>query len=718
MMRLFKYLKEYKLAVALLFMLLFFRAFTELQLPTYTSDMVNIGIGQSGIENSIPKEITKDSLDTLKLFMSEDEIKNIDENYTLSNNKYILNNLERNNVDSLNKTFKETTTVILGLEKQGVPLDKIKLGIENGVFNKDEILKQKSEMLSKFGDKSDMITKQASLSFIKNEYSKLGIDTESLRINYLISVSIKMLTITLLSGISAVLTNLISSRVSSKIAFNLREKTFEKVLSLPKQTIDNFSIASLITRSTNDIQQIQMALNMLMFIAFYAPIMAILGIYNVARTDLSMWWTIALGIGFLALAIGTIMMLAVPKFKIMQTLIDRVNLVSREILTGVSVIRVFGREKYEEERFDKSNVNLRENQLFVNRAMSAMFPAISFVINSIVILIIWAGGKSIDAGNIEVGNMMAFITYAIQIFMSFIFLTFLFSFMPRATVAAARIDEVLNTEIDIKDKEIVLDDQLDNIKGKLEFKNVDFTFNGAEDKVLSNISFIAEAGKTTAIIGSTGSGKSTLLHLIPRFFDNQNGIIEIDGINIKDLSLKKLRDIIGFVPQKGVLFSGSILSNIKFGNENITDEQMKKSAEISQSLEFITSKEKEFESEIAQGGNNVSGGQKQRLSIARAIAKNPKILLFDDSFSALDYKTDVKLRKELKEKMKGVTTIIVAQRIATILNADKIIVMNNGEIVGIGTHNELLKTCSTYLEIAQSQMSEEELKKGGISNEI
>ena len=717
MMRLFKYLKEYKLGLILLITLLGLRAYTELELPCYTSDIVNIGIAQNGIKNSIPEEISKNSLENLELFMNEDEINTINKSYSLENDKYTLNNLDEKDVDKVNKIFKETTTLLMGAEGQNIPIENIKKGVNSGLINKDTLLKQKEDALNKLGDQAETITKHANLNFIKNEYKNIGIDVDNLRFNYLVSVSLKMLFVTLISGIASVFTNLITSKISSKVAFNLREKTFEKVLSFPKQTIDKFSIASLITRSTNDIQQIQMALNMMLFIAFYAPIMAILGIYNVAKTDLSMWWTIALGLAFLSLAIGTIIGFATPKFKLMQVLVDKVNLVSREILTGVSVIRIFGREKYEEKRFDKSNIELKENQLFVNRAMSVISPAISFVINAIVVLIIWVGGKSIDAGNIEVGNMMAFITYAIQIFMSFVFLTFLFSFLPRATVAAARIDEILEQDIDIKDKELVLDNKLEEIKGNLEFDNVTFTFDNADDSVITDVYFVAEAGKTTAIIGSTGSGKSTLLHLIPRFFDNQKGQIKIDGIDIKDISLKKLRDIIGFVPQKGVLFSGDIESNIQFGNNNISKEDIEKAAEISQSMEFIDSKENKFKSHIAQGGNNVSGGQKQRLSIARALAKKPKILLFDDSFSALDYKTDVKLRRQLKEEMKDVTTIIVAQRIATIINADKIVVLNEGKVVGIGKHYELLKNCPTYIEIAQSQMSEYELEKGGLNNE-
>ena len=562
-----------------------------------------------------------------------------------------------------------------------------------------------------------MMLKQAGISFVKEEYSEVGIDTNEIRNSYLKEVGLMMIFVTFISGLGSIISNFISSRIASRVAFNLREKLYNKVLSFSKQDIDKFSTASLITRSTNDIQQIQNALNMFLFIAFYAPMMALWGIYKVTQTDNGMTWIIAVGVGLLGLLLGIITFLLMPKFKIMQKLVDRVNLVTRELLTGISVIRVFGREKHEEERFNKENVILRNNQLFVNRTMSALFPAIILIMNGISLLIIWVGGKNIDAGSIQVGDMMAFITYTMQIVMSFLFFTFLMMQLPRAEVAASRIDEVLGTDITVLDNENIQDDMLSNVHGTLKFEDVSFTFDGADSPVLSNITFEAEAGKTTAIIGSTGSGKSTLLHLIPRYFDVTAGRITIDGVDIRDVSMNKLRNLLGFVPQKGVLFSGTIESNIKFGDENITDEEMKTAAEIAQATEFILAKEEKYNSEISQGGSNVSGGQKQRLSIARALAKNPKILLFDDSFSALDYKTDVKLRKTLKEKMKDTTTIIVAQRIATILHADKIIVMNEGRVVGEGKHKELLSSCPTYLEIAESQLSEEELAKGGNTHE-
>ena len=716
-MKLLKYLKGFKIAILSLVVVLGVRVVAELALPTYTSNIVDTGIQQSGIEDAVPSKISEKSLNTLELFMSDDEIKQVSENYTKDGDTYILNNVSDETRMKLNNIFKETMTVVLGAKSNNTDLNQVAQGVQAGVVSKDTLTDQRKKAISELGNSADMMTKQGGISFVKEEYKQVGINTNEIRTNYLKEVGFMMIIVTLISGIASVISNFIASRVSAKVAYNLREKLYNKVLSFSKEDVDKFSTASLITRSTNDIQQIQNALNMFLFIAFFAPMMAMWGIYKVTQTDTGMTWIIALGVGILALVLAVITFLVMPKFKIMQKLIDKVNLVTRELLTGISVIRVFGREKHEEKRFDKENAILRDNQLFVNRTMSALMPMIMLIMNGISLLIIWIGGKNIDAGSIQVGDMMAFITYTMQIVMSFLFFTFLMMQLPRAEVAAGRINEVLEAPVTVVDGNDLQDDKIKDVKGTLKFENVSFTFDGADSPVLSNISFEAEAGKTTAIIGSTGSGKSTLLHLIPRYFDATEGQIIIDGTNIKDISLGKLRDMLGFVPQKGVLFSGTIASNIKFGDENISDEDMYKAAEIAQALEFIEGKENKFDSEISQGGSNVSGGQKQRLSIARALAKKPKILLFDDSFSALDYKTDVKLRKTLREKMQDTTTIIVAQRIATILNADKIIVMNEGKVVGIGKHQELLKTCPTYLEIAESQLSEEELAKGGKHNE-
>ena len=716
-MKLMKYLKGFTLPLIFLVIILGVRVVAELELPTYTSNIVDIGIQQKGIKDAVPNKISEKSLNTLELFMTDDEVKKVKDNYKKEGNFYKLNNIPDDVRKELNDIFKETMTVVLGAKKQNTDLTQVEQGVKLGIVDKGTLIDQRKKTVSSLGNASDMMLKQAGISFVKEEYSEVGIDTNEIRNSYLKEVGLMMIFVTFISGLGSIISNFISSRIASRVAFNLREKLYNKVLSFSKQDIDKFSTASLITRSTNDIQQIQNALNMFLFIAFYAPMMALWGIYKVTQTDTGMTWIIAVGVGLLGLLLGIITFLVMPKFKIMQKLVDRVNLVTRELLTGISVIRVFGREKHEEERFDKENVILRNNQLFVNRTMSALFPAIILIMNGISLLIIWVGGKNIDAGRIQVGDMMAFITYTMQIVMSFLFFTFLMMQLPRAEVAASRIDEVLGTDITVLDNENIQDDKLSSVHGALKFEDVSFTFDGADSPVLSNITFEAEAGKTTAIIGSTGSGKSTLLHLIPRYFDATAGRITIDGVDIRDVSMNKLRNLLGFVPQKGVLFSGTIESNIKFGDENITDEEMKTAAEIAQATEFILAKEEKYNSEISQGGSNVSGGQKQRLSIARALAKNPKILLFDDSFSALDYKTDVKLRKTLKEKMKDTTTIIVAQRIATILHADKIIVMNEGRVVGEGKHKELLSSCPTYLEIAESQLSEEELAKGGNTHE-
>ena len=716
-MKLMKYLKGFTLPLIFLVIILGVRVVAELELPTYTSNIVDIGIQQKGIKDAVPNKISEKSLNTLELFMTDDEVKKVKDNYKKDGNIYNLNNISDDVRNELNDIFKETMTVVLGAKKQNTDLTQLEQGVKLGAVDKGTLIDQRKKTVSSLGNASDMMLKQAGISFVKEEYSEVGIDTNEIRNSYLKEVGLMMIFVTFISGLGSIISNFISSRIASRVAFNLREKLYNKVLSFSKQDIDKFSTASLITRSTNDIQQIQNALNMFLFIAFYAPMMALWGIYKVTQTDTGMTWIIAVGVGLLGLLLGIITFLVMPKFKIMHKLVDRVNLVTRELLTGISVIRVFGREKHEEERFNKENVILRNNQLFVNRTMSALFPAIILIMNGISLLIIWVGGKNIDAGSIQVGDMMAFITYTMQIVMSFLFFTFLMMQLPRAEVAAGRIDEVLGTDITVLDNENIQDDMLSNVHGTLKFEDVSFTFDGADSPVLSNITFEAEAGKTTAIIGSTGSGKSTLLHLIPRYFDATAGRITIDGVDIRDVSMNKLRNLLGFVPQKGVLFSGTIESNIKFGDENITDEEMKTAAEIAQATEFILAKEEKYNSEISQGGSNVSGGQKQRLSIARALAKNPKILLFDDSFSALDYKTDVKLRKTLKEKMKDTTTIIVAQRIATILHADKIIVMNEGRVVGEGKHKELLSSCPTYLEIAESQLSEEELAKGGNTHE-
>ena len=565
------------------------------------------------------------------------------------------------------------------------------------------------------GDMSDSVITQKAILFIQGEYEALGMDLEQVQMNYLLSTGGKMLGLTLLMMAAAILAGLLSSRTAARIGMDLRGKVFTKVVSFSNNELNKFSIASLITRSTNDIQQVQMVEVMLLRMVLYAPIIGIGGIVKVMSTKTGLGWIIGVAVAAISVVVLVLMQVAMPKFKKMQSLVDRLNLVSREILTGVPVIRAFSREKFEEDRFETANKDLMKTQLFTNRVMTFMMPMMMLIMNGVTVMIIWFGGKGIDAGNLQVGDMMAFITYTMQIVMAFLMITMISVMLPRAGVAAERIQEVLDTDPTIHDAPSVKDDRLSAVKGELSFEDVSFRYDGAKEDALENISFTARPGETTAIIGSTGCGKSTLIHLVPRFYDVTKGKITIDGVDIREMSQHKLRSILGFVPQKANLFSGDIASNIKYGGSYITDEMMKQAADIAQAVEFIESKAEGYESPIAQGGSNVSGGQKQRLSIARAIAKDPKIFLFDDSFSALDYKTDMVLRKALHEKIEDATVIIVAQRISTILHANQIIVLDEGRIAGIGTHEELLTSCEAYQEIARSQLSESELKGGSAS---
>ncbi len=559
---------------------------------------------------------------------------------------------------------------------------------------------------------SDSLITQSAILSVQEEYRASGMNLGRIQTDYLWLTGGKMLLLSVIMMAAAILTGLLASRVAAKIGRDLREKVFRKVVSFSHAEMDRFSTASLITRSTNDIQQVQMVCVMLLRIVLYAPIIGIGGVVKVMGTRTGMGWIIGVAVAVIILVVLVLMQIAMPRFKKMQTLVDRLNLVSREILTGVPVIRAFSRERFEEKRFDKANRDLMGTQLFTSRVMNFMMPLMMLIMNGITLLIVWFGAKGIDLGNLQVGDMLAFITYTMQIVSAFLMITMISIMLPRAGVAAERIDEVLNTEPGITDKESVKDGQLEQVKGEVRFEHVSFRYPDADEDALKDIDFTALPGMTTAIIGSTGCGKSTLLHLIPRFYDVTGGKITIDGVDIRDISQHKLRSLLGFVPQKGVLFSGDIASNIKFGGSHITDEAMAEAARIAQAEEFITEKPEGYHSEIAQGGTNVSGGQKQRLSIARAIAKDSKIFLFDDSFSALDYKTDVALRRALTEKMRDAAVIIVAQRISTILHADQILVLDEGKIVGRGTHEELLKSCETYQEIARSQLSEAELKGG------
>lgn len=672
MLKILKYLSESKWSVLAIIALLVVQAYCDLALPQYTADIVDVGIGQSGIENAVPKQMRSETFEALTMLMTEEETARMEAAYT--------KDAEGNYV--LVATGKEEIEVL------------------------DQMV-QKS-----LGDVNDPIAAQRAIYFVKSEYEAMGIDLEKVQSRYLWKTGGMMLAYSIVMMATAILVGLLASRVAAKLGMNLRERVFKKVVSFSHAELEQFSTASLITRSTNDIQQVQMVVVMLLRMVLFAPIIGIGGVLKVLNTKTGMSWIIVVAVGMIMLLVLVLMQIAMPKFKLMQSLVDRLNLVSREILTGLSVIRAFSREEFEEKRFEEANRNLMQTQLFTNRAMTFMMPAMMLIMNGVAVMIVWFGAKGIDAGNLMVGDMMAFITYTMQIVMAFLMLTMISVMLPRAGVAAGRIEEVLHTEPSIHDKENVQDEKLSHVQGVIRFENVDFCYPGADENALEDLNFTARPGETTAIIGSTGCGKSTLLNLIPRFYDVTNGRITIDGVDIRDVSQHKLRSILGYVPQKGVLFSGDIESNLKFGGEDITDEKMTEAAQIAQATEFIESKPEGYHSDIAQGGTNVSGGQKQRLSIARAIAKSPKIFLFDDSFSALDYKTDVTLRKALNEKVKDATVLIVAQRISTILHADQIIVLDEGRIAGMGTHEQLLKECETYREIAKSQLSEAELKGG------
>ncbi|MCI9373849.1 MAG: ABC transporter ATP-binding protein [Lachnospiraceae bacterium] len=684
MFKIMKYLGEFKASAAAVILLLILQAYCDLSLPSYTSDIVDVGIEQGGIENAVPEIMRAETLEGICFLSDEDAL--IRENYRLNEDgNYELQAEEPETIEKLDEAMRGA---IVALYQQGE--------------NTEEL--------------SDIMASQMAVMFVRAEYEALGVDLNAIQTRYLLTTGGKMLLMTVLMMTASIAVGFLAARVSAGIGMRLRGRVFRKVVSFSHAELDRFSTASLITRSTNDIQQIQMVAVMLLRMVCYAPILGVGGIIKVIHTRTGMGWIIIVAVILILGLVGTLMKIAMPKFKLMQTLVDKMNLVSREILTGVPVIRAFSREKHEEERFDKANHELMATQIFTNRVMTFMMPVMMLIMNAIAVAIVWFGSKGIDMGNLQIGDMMAFITYSMQIVMSFLMLTMISVMLPRAGVAAERIEEILHTEPTVLDKEQVRDEELSG-KGIVAFENVNFRYPGAEEDALSDISFVAEPGKTTAVIGSTGCGKSTMLHLIPRFYDVTGGRITIDGIDIRELSQKKLRSLMGFVPQKGVLFSGTIASNIKFaGEERISDEMMKEAAEIAQAQEFIESKKEAFESPVAQGGTNVSGGQKQRLSIARAIAGRPKIFLFDDSFSALDYKTDAVLRKALHEKLSDATVVIVAQRISTILHADQIIVLDDGRIAGIGKHENLLQTCEAYQEIAKSQLSEAELK-GGMRNE-
>ena len=714
MKQIFKYLAEHKGSVAVIILLLIVQAYCDLSLPTYTSDIVDVGIEQGGIEHEAMEEMRRETLDTLCLFMSDEDEEILRDFYKLDKEteRYVRQTDKKEEIEKLDAILAQPMAMVSGMQNsEEMDLEQFLAGVKAGAITKDAILQMEEEVLEKYDTMSESLISQMAILYTHSEYEAMDYDTGSIQTHYLLVTGGKMLGLSILMAAAAILAGFFSSRTGAKIGRDLRSRVFGKVISFSNREMDQFSTASLITRSTNDIQQIQMVSTILLRMVLYAPIIGIGGILKVVNTKTGMGWIIVVAVLTILVVVGTLMFLAMPKFKIMQTLVDRMNLVSREILTGIPVIRAFSREKFEEKRFDKVNRDLMGTQLFTNRVMTFMMPAMMLVMNGVTVLIVWFGAKGVDLGNLQVGDMIAFITYTMQIVMAFLMLTMVSIMLPRAGVAAERINEVLSTEPSIHDAEILQGEEKE-FEGVLEFHDVGFAYDGASEEALSNISFTARPGETTAIIGSTGCGKSTLLNLIPRFYDVTSGKVTVDGIDIRDISQEKLRSLIGYVPQKGILFSGTIASNLKFAGNQVTDEMMAEAADIAQATEFIESKEEAYDSPISQGGTNVSGGQKQRLSIARAVAKNPKIFLFDDSFSALDYKTDVALRKKLNEKVKDATVLIVAQRISTILHADNIIVLEEGRIAGMGTHEELLENCESYLEIAKSQLSEAELKGG------
>ena len=714
----FRYVKDKWYYIVLIIALLFLQASCDLALPDYTSKIVNVGIQQKGIEDGVPDEIRKSSMDRLFLFMDSEERAYVEESYTLESGIYVRNKTDAERRERLNQIFGVPMLAVSGLSgeseeaadartQMGLPEDADMFEVL-GKMPEEQRQQMLAEQADKFEEMPESIVTQSAVGYLQNEYAQMGRDLDKMQTDYLVMSGLKMLGMALLIMLAAVTVTFLSSRVASYMGRNLRNQVYRKVISFSGAELNKFSTASLITRSTNDIQQIQMLATMIFRIVLYAPILGVGGVIKVFQTDMSMTWILALAVGLILLVVAVLFGVAMPKFTLLQNLIDKLNLVTRETLTGIMVIRAFSTEKHEEERFEEANRRLTKTNLFVNRVMTFMMPLMMLIMNGISVLIVYNGAYAVDSGTMQVGNMMAFIQYAMQIIMSFLMITMMSIMIPRANVSAKRIDEILRTEVSIHDPETAKHGDAD-VKGLVEFEHVSFAYPGAEENVLNDISFTAGKGQTVAFIGSTGSGKSTLVNLIPRLFDVTEGSIRVDGVDVREMELKDLRGKLGYVPQKGVLFSGTIDSNLRYGRTDATEEQIKRAAEIAQAWEFISEKPEGVDSPIAQGGTNVSGGQKQRLSIARAVAKEPEIYIFDDSFSALDYKTDVVLRRALKQETQDATTLIVAQRISTILHADNIIVLDNGCVAGQGTHKELMQTCDVYRQIAMSQLSEEEL---------
>ena len=762
MTKLAKYLKSSAGLVVAIVALLFLQAYCDLTLPEYTSKIVNEGIQQKGIEDGVPDRMRAETYDTLMTFLDEDGQSVLEDSYELDGDVYELkSSIKGEKREALADSLLDGEMVVTALQQmesaqsadsstadvqstedgqnategasaqsettqdaaedasaQSAMAQAGTMQLPAGVSAVDAVKALPEAMRSqiveqikeKFADMPEMMTEQSAILFVQNEYEALGEDLDSFQISYLVKVGVQMVLLALLAMLASVLVTFFSARVAAVVAHDLRGDVYRKVIGFNSHEFNQFSTASLITRSTNDIQQVQMLLAMGFRLVLYSPILGIGGVLKVVKTDVSMSWIIALAVILIMIVIGVLFKVAMPRFTKLQTLIDRLNLVTREQLTGIMVSRAFSAEKHEEERFEKANQDLTKTNLFVNRCMTFMMPIMMVIMNGISVLIVYKGAYAIDGGTMQVGDLMAFIQYAMQIIMSFLMIAMMSIIIPRANVAAKRIYEVLSTEPTIHDPQ---QPKLpaNGEKGIVEFDHVSFAYPEADEKVLEDISFRAEKGQTVAIIGSTGSGKSTLINLIPRFYDVTSGAVRVDGVDVRELAKQELCDRIGYVPQKSILFSGTIDSNLRYGCVNASEEEIKKAAEIAQASEFIEEKDEKYTTPIAQGGTNVSGGQKQRLSIARAIAKKPEILIFDDSFSALDYKTDVALRRALKESTAETTTIIVAQRISTILHADQIIVLDEGRVAGIGTHKELLKNCEVYRQIATSQLSEEELAK-------
>ena len=732
--KLFKFMKPYAATILMIVVFLVLQAYCDLSLPGYTSDIVNVGIQQGGIDTAIPEQISVEDMDRLFLFVSEKNQKTVLDAYerdtdTYESEAYVLKDgilKDEKRTDKigviLSKPMMLVTVFSSDSEETKEMTDAMFASLPKEMLSEDmtvfDVLgmmpeEQRAQMVTQIGEKVDempeTMLEQAATIYLKEAYKNLGMDTDKIQTGYMLRTGGKMLALAAVGMIVSMIVGFLASKVGASTGRDLRGKVFRKVVEFSNGEFDKFSTASLITRSTNDIQQIQMLTVMILRMVLYAPIMGMGGVFKVFHTNVSMSWIIGLAVVLIAMVVMVLFVVAMPKFKILQNLVDRLNLVTREILTGLPVIRAFSTEKHEEERFDQANKDLTNTNLFVNRAMTFMMPTMMLIMNAISILIVWVGANGINDGQMQVGDMMAFIQYTMQIIMAFLMICMISIMLPRAAVSATRVDEVLTSTTLINDPK--QPKHLKEGKGMVEFNHVSFRYPGAEEDVLHDISFTAKPGETTAIIGSTGSGKSTMVNLIPRFYDVTEGKITIDGEDIRNVTQHELRDQLGYVPQKGVLFSGTIASNILYGNPDGSEETMMEAAKVAQAAEFIEEKPKCYDSRISQGGGNVSGGQKQRLSIARAIAKDPKIFIFDDSFSALDYKTDVTLRKALKEHTVNSTVIIVAQRISTILHADQIIVLDEGKVAGIGTHKELLKNCDVYYQIAASQLSEKELER-------